>query len=132
MPYGSYVPGALEPAAGYTPFNTSDWATLYKPGAPTPNTSTFPYPSGVSTPYKTLNGSYFLAPPAAQKGVANRRVLNVALLSCPVAAGTTTTATVLAIGKFLMTVPATMNSLYVEYGGLASEQALGGAVELYP
>jgi len=128
VPYSSYVAGAAEPASGYTPFNTSAWANLYKPGV----TATASYPSGLSTPYKSTNGSNFLAPPSARRGVANRRVLNVALLSCPVGAGSTTSATVLGIGKFLMTVPATATSLYAEFGGLASEQALGGAVELYP
>lgn len=129
VPYSSYVPGVKEPAGGYAPFATSAWSTLYKPGAPT---ATAAYPTGVSTPYMATNGSNFLAPSAAHKGVANRRVLNVALLSCPIGGGTTTTATVLGIGKFLMTVPATATSLYAEFGGLATEQSLGGAVELNP
>jgi len=30
-----------------------------------------------------------------------------------------------------MTVPATGTTLYAEFGGLATEQSLGGAVELY-
>ena len=129
VPYSSYVPGATEAPTGYPPFNPSAWSTLYQPGAPT---ATAAYPAGVSTPYKSTNGSNFLAPANAHKGVANRRVLNVPLLSCPVAAGTTTSATVLGIGKFLMTVPATASKLIAEFGGLANEQALGGAVELYP
>jgi len=129
VPYSSYVPGAAEPSGGYAPFATSAWATLYKPGAPS---VTVAYPTSGSTPYKAGSGSYFLAPSAAHKGVANRRVLNVALLSCPVAAGAKASATVLGIGKFLMTVPATATSLVAEFGGLASEQALGGSVELYP
>jgi len=129
VPYSSYVPGASEPSAGYTPFNTSAWATLYKPGAPTATAS---YPAGVSTPYKAGSGSNFLAPSSGHKGLANRRVLNVALLSCPVSAGATASATVLGIGKFLMTVPATATSLVAEFGGLAQEQSLGDDVELYP
>lgn len=128
VPYASYVPGSAEPSGGYTPFNPSVWSTLYKPGVPVATS----YPAGTSTPYMALNGANFAAPPAAHKGVANRRVLNVPLLSCPVGAGTTTTATVLGIGKFLMTVPATSATLFAEFGGLASEQSLGGAVELYP
>ena len=68
----------------------------------------------------------------ARKGAAGRRVLNVALLSCPVPAGALATATVLGIGKFLMTVPATATSVRAEFGGLVAEQSLGGAVELYP
>ncbi|MCU6497849.1 pilus assembly protein TadG-related protein [Rugamonas sp. A1-17] len=129
VPYSSYVPGSTEPASGYTPFNTSVWSTLYKPGVPA---ATVSYPGGVSTPYLAVNGSYFQGPSAAHNGTANRRVLNVALLSCPVSAGTTATATVLGIGKFLMTVPATATTLFTEFGGLATEQSLGGAVELYP
>lgn len=129
VPYSSYVPGSPEPASGYTPFGTSAWSALYQPGAPAATAS---YPSGVSTPYKATSGSYFLAPSAAHKGIAGRRVLNVPLLSCPVPAGATATATVLGIGKFLMTVPATATTLYAEFGGLALEQSLGGPVELYP
>jgi hypothetical protein len=129
VPYSSYVAGAAEPAAGYTPFATSAWSTLYGPGAPTAAVS---YPVGSSTPYKATNGTNFLAPPLARKGVAGRRVLNVALLSCPVPAGALATATVLGIGKFLMTVPATATAVRVEFGGLVAEQSLGGAVELYP
>jgi len=129
VPFSSYVPGASEPSAGYTPFPTSAWATLYKPGLPTATAS---YPAGVSTPYKATSGANFLAPSSGHKGVANRRVLNVALLSCPVSAGAKASATVLGIGKFLMTVPATATTLYAEFGGLAAEQSLGDDVELYP
>ena len=85
-----------------------------------------------TTPYKAPSGANFLGPSAAHKGIVNRRVLNVALLSCPVAAGALNTATVLGVGKFLMTVPATATTLYAEFGGLAAEQTLDGAVELYP
>lgn len=129
VPYSSYVAGAAEPAAGYAPFPTSAWATLYGPGAPG---ATGSYPGGSSTPYRAASGANFQAPPLARKGAAGRRVLNVALLSCPVPAGALSTATVLGIGKFLMTVPATATSVRAEFGGLVAEQSLGGAVELYP
>ena len=128
VPYSSYVAGVAEPVAGYTPFATGAWSTLYGPSAPAPSVS---YPSGVSTPYRAILGTNFLSPPSANKGVANRRVLNVALLSCPVAPGALASATVLAIGKFMMTVPATSTRLYAEFGGLAAEPLLQGAVELY-
>ncbi len=117
-----------QPAGGYVPLATGAWATLYKPGAPT---AVGTYLAGGSTPYQAVNGATFQAPPAAHQGVANRRVLNVALLSCPVGAGRTT-ATVLGIGKFFMTVPATASSLDAEFAGLVQEQSLGGAVVLYP
>ncbi|HEX7987011.1 MAG TPA: pilus assembly protein TadG-related protein [Duganella sp.] len=129
VPYSSYVPGSVEPTAGYVAFATSAWGTLYGPAGPTATAS---YPAGSSTPYKATNGANFLAPAAAHKGSANRRVLNVALLSCPVGGGALNAATVLGVGKFLMTVPATATSLYAEFGGLAAEQTLDGAVELYP
>ncbi|MRW91506.1 pilus assembly protein TadE [Duganella sp. FT80W] len=125
VPYSSYVAGAAEPSAGYTPFATGDWATLYAPGLPVAKTT---YPSGTLTPYKTSSGSFFLAPSSAHKGVAGRRVLNVPLLACPVSGGS---ATVLAVGKFLMTVPATASALYAEFGGVAAPATLGGGVELY-
>nr|WP_315392466.1 pilus assembly protein TadG-related protein [uncultured Duganella sp.] len=129
VPFASYVAGAIEPAGGYTPFATTAWNTLYGPVAPTAAAS---YPSGVSTPYRAGSGGNFQAPPSAHKGVANRRVLNVALLSCPVDTGMIATATVLAIGKFLMTVPATPSHLYGEFGGVVPEKSLNGSVELYP
>jgi hypothetical protein len=59
----------------------------------------------------------------------DRRVLNIPLLACPVGGGT---ATVLAVGKFFMTVPATATSLYAEFAGTVSPGTLGTDVELYP
>lgn len=127
VPWSSYVARGTEPATGYTPFALNSWSTLYGPSGPA---ITGAYPAG--TPYKASTGANFLAPPMAHKGAANRRVLNVALLSCPVGGGALTTATVLAIGKFFMTVPATATTVHAEFGGLAAEQSLGGVVELYP
>jgi Flp pilus assembly protein TadG len=128
VPWSSYAAGAAEPATGYTPFAVNAWSTLYGPAGPVVSGA---YPAGTSTPYKSGGGANFQAPPAAHRGVASRRVLNVALLSCPVGGGALTTATVLGIGKFLMTVQANANTVYAEFGGLAAEQSLGGAVELY-
>lgn len=126
VPFSSYSPGVPEPANGYTPFGSAAWATLYKPGQPV----AVSYPS--SPPYYAGIGTNFLAPSMAHRpGVRMRRVLNVPLLSCPITAGATS-ATVLAIGKFFMTVPATDTSISAEFGGLAAEQSLGTAVELYP
>jgi Flp pilus assembly protein TadG len=128
VPFSSYTPGVPEPASGYTPFATGAWSTLYKPGLPN---ATGSYPSGVSTPYMATTGVNFLAPSAAHKPIAKRRVLNVPLLSCPVGSGALGNATVLGIGKFLMTVPATSTSIYAEFLGVVPEQSLGGQVELY-
>nr|WP_311197525.1 pilus assembly protein TadG-related protein [Rugamonas brunnea] len=131
VPYSSYTTqGSPEPASGYTPFSTSAWAVLYKPGQPTANGN---YPGGVTTPYKTSSSANFLAPSTQNgPGVANRRVLNVALLSCPVGGGATTTANVIGIGKFFMLVPATATSINAEFAGAVPEQYLGGQVELVP
>lgn len=126
VPFSSYSPGVPEPTNGYTPFGSSAWATLYKPGQPV----AVSYPS--TPPYHAINGTHFLAPSMANRpGVRFRRVLNVPLLQCPIAAGATS-ATVLAIGRFFMTVPATDSSISAEFGGLAAEQSLGTTVELYP
>lgn len=125
VPYSAYVAGAAEPAAGYATFVPADWATLYGPGAPVAKSS---YPGGVLTPYRVSTGSTAQAPSAAHRGVAGRRVLNVPLLACPVSGST---ASVLGIGRFLMSVPATATALYAEFGGAVPESALGGTVELY-
>lgn len=125
VPFSGYISGVEEPAAGYTPFAAGDWAALYAPGAPTPRN----YPSGTTTPYVSTSSTYTLAPAYNQRGIANRRVLRVPLLACPVAAGGT--ANVLGIAKFLLTAPATATSVYAEFGGMAPEHTLGGNVELY-
>lgn len=130
VPWAAYVASPTEPAAGYATFAPNNWATLYNPGQPTANSN---YPAGASTPYKLITAANFTAPAAAhQPGLANRRVLNVALLNCPVGGAGVTTATVLGIGRFFMTVPATATSIFAEFAGAVPEQALGGQVELIP
>lgn len=59
-------------------------------------------------------------------------MLNVPLLSCPVATGNGVPADVLAVAKFFMTVPATSTSVYAEFAGIIPEKSLSGQVELYP
>jgi hypothetical protein len=125
-------PGGAEPSGGYVPFNAADWSVLYKAG---PGSSS--YPAAPSTPYQALSGTvYFKAPSAASKpmSVRNRRVLNIPLLSCSPSApaGANSPATVVAIGKFFMTVQATQNSLIGEFSGLAQDGSLSGEVEVYP
>lgn len=120
-----------EPASGYTPFKTSDWPALYKSGPTSPT-----YPS--SPPYQSTSTStgYYAAPSAANLEISTlqRRVLNIPLLSCTPSApaGSNVSATVLGIGKFFMTVPATKDTLIAEFAGVLSEQSLTGSVELYP
>jgi Flp pilus assembly protein TadG len=117
--YSSYVAnGGVEPAAGYSTFSTTDWSTLYSPGKPVAQ-------SYSSTPYQANGGGTTYQP------YRNTRVLNIPLLRCPVAAGTSSTATVLGIAKFFMTVPATSSALYAEFAGMNTEAALGGNARLY-
>jgi Flp pilus assembly protein TadG len=123
--YSAYSAGVPEPANGYLTFAATDWSTLYSPGQPQQNS----YPA--NTPFAASGVNYFLAPSAAHKpGIKDRRVLNIPLLFCPVATGTTT-APVLAIGKFFMTVPATSSSLVGEFAGVAQEANLVSKVELF-
>lgn len=115
---------STEPAAGYTVYTTTNWTTLYNPGQP----KATGYPS--TTPYLQTNGSTnFEAPTGSHKGVRHRRVLNVALVECPVSGNR---ATVRGIGKFFMTVPADKTHLYAEFAGLAAEQTLNIHMKLYP
>lgn len=126
--YASYTPGAREPNRGYTTFGTGDWTSLYKPK---PGVSG--YPSGSETPYQAVSGSNYRAPSAAHLAISQtgRRVLNIPLLACPVPAGADATATVLGIGRFFMTVPATSTTISAEFAGTVPESALVGKVELF-
>lgn len=118
--YTSYVAnGGVEPAGGFSTFSTTDWSTLYNPGGPVAQS----YPG--TTPYQANGGS------ATYKPYRNTRVLNIPLLSCPVPAGTSATATVLGIAKFFMTVPASSSAVYAEFAGMNTETALGGNARLY-
>ena len=131
VPYSAYEEGKPEPAAGYTTFGVTDWATLYNPGQPKTSTVT-PYPSSTTkpTPYLQTSGAdFYKNPGSGVKSAANRRVLNIPLLDCPVSSNK---AVVRGIGKFFMTVRATEGALYGEFAGLASDQSLGTRVVLYP
>ena len=119
--YASYLSNnKTEPASGYATLDAAtDWSKLYKPGSPVLKGT---YPS--SGPYKAYTSS-----PAPLTGVADRRVLNVPLLRCPVLSGS---AEVLGVGRFYMTVQATKDDLFGEFAGLARRQSLTGQVSLYP
>ena len=124
--YSSYVEGKPEPApGGYATFtaNTTDWTKLYSPGPPTPKGT---YPS----PVPAKNSNHTLAP-SGLTGVADRRILNIPLLRCPVPSGSPAQAEVLAVARFYMTVQATGQDLFAEFTGLARPDALRGQVELY-
>jgi hypothetical protein len=117
--YSDYVAKkGIEPASGYAPFSSTDWSLLYNPGMPQAQS----YPN---TPYQAAGGS------ATYKSYRNTRVLHVPLLHCPVPAGASTTAAVVGIAKFFMTVSATSSALYAEFAGMDTETALGGNVRLY-
>lgn len=124
VPYSAYKPGLPEPASGYTTFTTASWPTLY--GGQTVKT----YPAGTSTPYKPGAGVNLQLPSTANgPGKRHRRVLNVPLLSCsPIPSGA---ATVLAVGKFFMTVPATPSVLAAEFAGTVSMQSVDGNVGVF-
>lgn len=122
VPWSSYSSGQPEPAAGYATFpaDKTTWAGLYPSG---PAFASYParppyFDSGYSTGPSVANGP----------GVLNRRVLNVPLLSCPVSGST---AKVLAIGKFFMTMKASTTSIRAEFAGIATDLKVSGRVDLY-
>lgn len=123
--YGPAVQYAASPP--YTALTTASWNRLY-PGTPSaPAANAFYNSLG---PYRATVGAAFLAPNPAHLALPGRRVLNIALLACPVAGGATALSTVLGIAQFLMTVPASSSAISGEFAGVVSEQSLGGPVEL--
>lgn len=122
-----------EPAGGYTTFAHTDWPTLYKSG---PTASS--YPAAPAVPYQsTLVSSGLFTPPRVANrpmAIPGRRVLHIPLLQCSPSApsGQNAAASVLAIGRFFMTVQATDNSLIAEFAGLLSPSRVSGHVELFP
>jgi Flp pilus assembly protein TadG len=111
---------ASQPSGGYVPYAQSNWSTLYNSGLPKAGST---YPS--VPPY--FKAGYTKSP--GHTGQLNRRVLNVALLSCPVSGNS---ATVAGIGKFFMPVATDGVHLYAEFAGLVPEQSLRAQVKLYP
>src|SRR5450830_679397 len=120
--------GIPEPAAGYATFDTPAWPVLY--GGQVVNK----YPSALSstgTPYKPGSGNNLALPASAHRpGLRDRRVLNVPLLSCATAPASS--ARVLAIGRFFMTVPATPSMLAAEFAGVIPLERIEGYVGLFP
>ena len=127
--YATHVAQPLEPAIGYAGYAPTAWANLYTPAPP--GATGYPSSQSTFTPYNQPSGTHFLPPSLAhQPGVAKRRMLNVALLACPVPAGAIVSANLLGVGRFFMTVPATGASLSAEFAGIATAASLSGAVEL--
>jgi hypothetical protein len=113
---------ASAPGHAGAPFTVRNhWTILY------PNTSDKPvaangyYSDSDPRPGVTTNNINSVDP-ALHPGLIARRILKVPLLACPVAGSV---ATVLGIGKFLMTARATSTALYGEFGGLAEPASLG-------
>lgn len=107
-------------------FSKSDWSKLYPVSAGAAPASSYnkeksPYDAGL-TPHRIS--------PAPVMGNHGRRVLHVPLLECPVAGAS---ARVLAIGRFLMTSPASASpaAVHAEFGGLASFASLTASAVLY-
>ncbi len=109
-------------------FTRTDWAKLYLVSSGAAPASTYAF---TASPYDR-NATPNLQTPIGMAGVGSRRVLNVALLECPVASGSTR-ANVLGIGRFLMTTPATTSPLaiHAEFGGLTQFGALTASAVLY-
>lgn len=107
-------------------FTKADWGKLYpvaSGNAPRSNwssTGPLPYPKSALP---------IFASPLPLTGNAWRRILNIALLECPVAGAS---ARMLGIGRFLMTTPATSTPLgvYAEFGGLTTYSAMTASAVL--
>ena len=115
---------SVPPAGGYLPFATSDWSKLY-PASPAAPAAKSGYPS--TAPYLT---PAFQTAPTGNTGVAQRRLLHIPLLACPVPAGSDVLAQVRGIGRFFMTAPASNGMLSAEFAGLVAEGTLVGPAEL--
>lgn len=124
--YSAYQSGVAEPSGGYSAFTPTDWAKLYPPG---PTAASYPS----KPPYFATLGANYTAASTSHLPISasGRRVLNVPLLSCPVAPGVNVGASAVAVGKFFMTVPATSSSVYGEFAGIAHESTISGEVILY-
>ncbi|AXA93546.1 pilus assembly protein TadG-related protein [Massilia sp. YMA4] len=99
--------------------SAGNFASLY-PSTPA-NSVSMP----LDAPYVTPG--YVTAP--GQPGRPNRRLLHVPLLNCPASGGAEPN--VLAIGRFLLTAPASATEIPAEFVGVVSEAALGTAIGLY-
>lgn len=133
--FSDYTPGAPEPAAGYGTFEAADWPKLYRAGV---SAAKYPWTDRGSPyfPQNITNPNTTASPHTDRRDfiTQHRRVLYLPLLSCAgsVPAGSNVPATVVGVGRFFMTVPATGDRLIAEFAGVAGEQTISGAVELYP
>ncbi|GAB3433889.1 pilus assembly protein TadG-related protein [Massilia solisilvae] len=125
VPWSSYVPGQPEPLNGYTTFGATSTVAHDLYSLLTNFKSS--YPSGTATPY--LSGAFSTQPSAGHRpGLKYRRVLNVPLLRCPISGSS---ADVVGIGRFFMTVPATSTAVLAEFAGAITDDLAGGNVEIF-
>jgi hypothetical protein len=121
--YSTYLASPVEPANGYTAMPVTVWPSLY--GGQTAKTS---YP--VATPYRAGASPNVIKPSTAHgPGVRNRRILNIPLLDC--STSPSSSATVLGVGKFFMTVPATATVLAAEFTGTIPYDRIPGNTGLF-
>jgi len=111
---------------GGVAFLKNAWPALYPASAGASLVSS--YSDSLASPYNRGASPHAQLPTIT--GVKTRRILNIPLLSCPVASST---ATVLAVGRFLMTAPAsaTAPAIHAEFGGLVEDGTLAVSVALY-
>ncbi|NHZ97503.1 pilus assembly protein TadG-related protein [Massilia sp. CCM 8734] len=114
-------------------FSKTNWATLYPIATSEQMLANASAPAdGDALPYDSTLAMFRTAPGGASApGLKGRRILNIPLLSCPV--GADGKATVLAVGRFLMTSRAssTAPAVYGEFGGLAAPDSLSSATVLF-
>lgn len=130
-----------------TAFGTSDWgpagggANLYKLDADTtangyPTTAGSGFPTGTQpAPYNQPSGKYYASPTNYPPGLSGRRVINVAIINCDVAAGgsgSCRTMPVIAVARFFMTVEAAFPANFgTEFAGVVDTGQIPRDVRLY-
>ncbi len=114
--------------AGGAEFSNTDWGALYPVGSGLKPSTTY---ANAQTPY-TMNEVPHASSPSGVTALLHRRIINVPLLSCPVAGST---ATVMGIGRFLLVAPANKDVLYPgihgEFAGLTTYGKLSASTVLY-
>ncbi len=122
--------GVSPNATAGTPFTLADWPSLYAGSTADTTTPTGyplspsipPFPTGtLAAPYNTQSGSPYFRAPSSPPGLRDRRVLNLAIVNCPLASGNNCSSTIpiVGIGKFFMQRKAVNpKSIHAEFDGL--------------
>lgn len=114
-------------AAGHAGIATSQWQYLYPVASGSAPAVNAKY--SASPPYLSTAAGQTQAP--VNPGRVRRRLLYVPLLACPVPAGASAQAQVLAVARFFLAAPASAAAVSAEFAGIVQESTLGGMVELY-